>query len=101
MLFSGFSIFYPVHVSSDSFKQAVNPAFLPFLGTRRRHHKPPLRGGQVRYRARAADADPCGRSVQSGRHRRRAPFGKSRVIRSSERAGKDLFYSFQNRANTW
>ena len=34
--------------TSAPIKQAGNRAFWPFLGTRRRHHKPPLRGGQLR-----------------------------------------------------
>ena len=32
-------------------KQAGNPAFFAFSGAYRRHHKPPLRGGQLRLRA--------------------------------------------------
>ena len=51
MLFSRLRSFLVLTSTNAPSKQAGNPAFWPFFGTRRRHHRPPLRGGRLRYRA--------------------------------------------------
>ena len=48
VLVSKFSTTLVLTSTAPPSKQAGNPAFSPFFGTKRRHHKPPLRGGRLR-----------------------------------------------------